>query len=835
MNVLRVCATLFISSAAVLAMGQSTQPIALTGERTPEQILNGEYPYPPSPPVDVKYDDTGLAKERLTPVPPPGVHPRILISPQDVPDLRRRATQTEAGKQMLATLRQRVAKAIGTPDTPGKKLYDALVAGDVAAARQLLEKNPDLLGSIGHYQYYVPSSLAMESLDCLISDDATRGRKVGAAMATWAQLIGPLLDRQLDGPFGRDVWRAKVAGAQTGPDAQGVRELVGCHTLGYAYDFAYNYMTDAQRATVRGLIAKMTAGRVWMGALLPHHFRNWNWIMVGTGQPLLSLAIEGEDGYDPRVYKLGVEIARDYLAYAISPNGMSTEAVGYTQFGFVWGAPFMVACARRGEPMLTQSHHRAMIDWYLHSMLPFGGQWESHGDGGDAGPAIWTLSMWRYFFPTDPKIETLWQNYVKSTDGKPYEGTFHAIEPMLWAGGSSEPAKPIDPATLQLGKSMFDPLRSSLIARSSWSPDAAMMEFECRTDSVGSSHEHADRGNFTFAALGRQWAKDSFRSIETRHHNCVLIDGLGQGYWPGPGKWLGQQDAGWAIMAACDSKDAYDWWWPKEIRTEDPDHFERFKYGRWSDYIDDAQNFRKKYAGVPIERDPRPSVTAFWKGFEHGDPRMWDEDSWPVRLPHNPVRRSFRTVALVREPRPYMLIVDDIQKDDQPHLYEWLMMTGPNTELASVKDRDLILCDATVARDANGMPKPKKGDRQLLVRVLQIADTPTALQTEAKPSFRLESFEKKDTNSPDGRTFGLDKRLVIASRAITPAFKILLLPMHFGEALPQTQWNAGKTELTVSIDGGESDTIRFRKGDDGRTLVDLNGSGKPQLTTEWAR
>ena len=111
-------------------------------------------------------------------------------------------------------------------------------------------------------------------------------------------------------------------------------------------------------------IAKATYGELWMGGRLPHHFRNWNWIMVGMGQPLLSLAIEGEKGYDPRVYKLAVQIARDYLTYAITGKGFSTEAVGYTQFGLVWGDPFMVAAARRGDNLLVQNHHRAMLDWY---------------------------------------------------------------------------------------------------------------------------------------------------------------------------------------------------------------------------------------------------------------------------------------------------------------------------------------------------------------------------------------------------------------------------------------------------------------------------------------
>ena len=48
----------------------------------------------------------------------------------------------------------------------------------------------------------------------------------------------------------------------------------------------------------------------------------------------------------------------------------------------------------------------------------------------------------------------------------------------------------------------------------------------------GASHEHADRGSFTLAAFGRDWAKENFRSVETKFHNSVLIDGRGQGFLP---------------------------------------------------------------------------------------------------------------------------------------------------------------------------------------------------------------------------------------------------------------------------------------------------------------
>ncbi len=228
------------------------------------------------------------------------------------------------------------------------------------------------------------------------------------------------------------------------------------------------------------------------------------------------------------------------------------------------------------------------------------------------------------------------------------------------------------------------------------------------------------------------------------------------------------------------------------------------------------------------ERDTRPGVVAFWQDFAEvgGGPRLWDEDGWPVRFPHNPVERAFRTVLFARGETPYVLVVDDIQKDTQERLYEWLMQTGPNTEVVSLVTNEVVLSDATVKRDADGRVRPAKGDRQLLVRVVGMNEPVRARDYTSRPSLRLDTFERKDTLVPDApdkalsgaRSFGLDKRLVIPSRSAAPDFKILLFPHRSGEALPVTTWNADRTDLTVKI-GERTDRIGFTVGGDGRTRV----------------
>ena len=68
------------------------------------------------------------------------------------------------------------------------------------------------------------------------------------------------------------------------------------------------------------------------------------------------------------------------------------------------------------------------------------------------------------------------------------------------------------------------------------------------------------------------------------------------------------------------------------------------------------------------------------------------------------------------------------------------------------------------------------------------------------------------------RSFGLDKRLVIASRSVAPDFRILLYPMRAGDPLPTTTWDADKTRLTIEA-GNQHDAFTLKKNADGRAEV----------------
>ena len=78
---------------------------------------------------------------------------------------------------------------------------------------------------------------------------------------------------------------------------------------------------------------------------------------------------------------------------------------------------------------------------------------------------------------------------------------------------------------------------------------------------------------------------------------------------------------------------------------------------------------------------------------------------------------------------------------------------------------ETTLGDTSMTGSANGGPRPAKGDRQLLVRLLEPGNPADPQLYTARPSSRLETFERSDTLLLEAaagvlggwRTFDLDK------------------------------------------------------------------------------
>ena len=875
-STLRIQATaILFTLCTTFATGETPRPSVLPGEMPAEDILNGKVWWPDSPDVVIStVQNTHFVSDAFGKAPAPGIHPRILISPEDLPALRERIRNTVNGRFLYHQITFNQEKSIRKEGTFTYEWLKALAAGDEQRALDLVSGKIEVpMGQKYSHRYGPAYVLMTEAFDALIREDEVMGKEVAAAVTTLSKIYMRRLeamdkgaetgelDTSMDSPdkhhgfrmneqktqFNSDVWRSGRRAA-----------IDGEPWFAFMYDYAHPFMTEEQRATVRATLNKYHYGKTTMGSHMPPHFRNWNWIPIGAGGLYLTaLATEGEDGNDPRVLKHTEKMLEDFVKYGWSELGSSNEAIGYTQYGLRWGVPGLIAMARRDRNLWNWKRWRGQVNWYAHSAQPFdvhdpnasGLRFMSQGDGARGGPSWITMQAFKRFYPTDLIVD-----FVTQQSGIPfkdrvdehgayklpgrgfYNGYPHEI--LLMLGFDPSTTDHQEGKHLELPLTFFDPERNSLITRSEWGPDQVQLQFEARNDSTSPNHQHADKGAFTLSGAGRVWADERFRSIESRHHSMVIIDGKGQGYFTPPSEWLGLVDNKHITMGAVDTAYSFAWAWPGNLcgfaNPDDP----RRTFHRWKRFRKGADAFLAEHPDFDDEEaiDRHPTVEKFYKGFERGDPRIWDEYARPRRIKHNPVEKAFRTAMMVRGEFPYVVIIDDIKKDEQERLYEWIMMLTSDTGLHSIKTDRILLYEldhpGVQGTDANDpyrasfmglTPVLAKGVPMCLVHVLE-RTIPEDVFT--NPQIRLEEFELKDASKwPKGRGFKLQKRLVVPSRSVEPNFKMLLYPHYQGAALPEITWNEDRTAVTVAFPD-QVDEIHFKATASGRNEVQVIRDGK---------
>ncbi|MFG0247910.1 MAG: hypothetical protein ACF8OB_03410 [Phycisphaeraceae bacterium JB051] len=712
---------------------------------------------------------------RFSPVPEPYVHPRVLISPQDLPTLRTQLRETAYGRRASQSIRAWLSYA-SRQGEPLYETYRALVEGKDNALK---------LAANDWWANNVPVMLQLQAFDCLIADDNKRGKEVAAAITTYANVYG---------------------GNHT---PLGYKNVNPNENLALAYDFAYNFMTNEQREIVRSVIAKSTHGRKSHGMDKPAHKATYNFYTHGTYLLTTALCIEGERGYDATIYPATVKLINDYLTYAIGPNGTPTEGMHYYNFGMNNAARAMIAIAKRGDNLFRHPNYAKTINWYVQSIEPFGYHFSQHGDTpNDNGGLLANYVALKCVFPNDPVVDFVWRNRVRDDySGVQYRGDLLTLAlygsqwdkspgkgrvPLATQWGvdnnvAHEQSKvPWDPASLNLPLSFYGPNRGLMISRNAWQRDAAVMHFECRTDVYGPSHAHANRGDFTLSALGRKWVIDrGYHQSESFMHSIIQIDGKGQGFFCPSGKILNQQ-----------STDLYD------SITADIAYPYQYRY-TFGTRLGQAAN--KDYQWEP---ETKPEVIKHSSDSQTADDKPWlENDLYTHRAINNPVRYAFRTATFVRGEQPYVLIVDDIRKDDDVHLYEWLMQVPDDLVI------EKIAADHVILKSENADDNAPR----LWVKVIHAADPTDNRMTDSYLPIRLETYHVARTpSSGSAKSFGIGKRLVISSSSVSPGFKILILPYRPQDGLPKV---SELKEQKLQIQWGDIvDHWQFTMPDDQRTL-----------------
>jgi hypothetical protein len=752
---------------------------------TPEEIEK-YFNYPQR----FEFDTTGLATDKVKPPPQPGVHPRVLFSPEDVPALRQKFINCRPAKLQFDAIKQMLARDLTGPTATYAELYAAAVNG---------ERRPEMANVA------VSCPIIYENFRCLIENDAPAAQRAAAALTTLAQLDGDQLGwafAKMDAQAAQDAKNPNAKPSAIQPplrDVQAVAGITQNGLLGLGYDFAYNAMTPQQRDIVRAVIAKSSRNMTLLdGEGLPAFPANTsNWIPMHMRLILETLSIEGEQGYDPSTYHRCVEGYKRYLNVGIFDAGDAYESMG-KNFLLLEN---LVPAANRGVMLVALKKVRTQIGgYYLHAMDPWGGHftfYDSLGGRGNSTP-MFDAIVEKYLFPNDPAIDFVYRNTV----GENYEffsgpvhfgHPFHLLDGLVKAIFAENYAPQTwqqahDAATAGKPLTFFSNGTGNLITRASWDSNTVALHFLTR--SVSGGHQYADRTSFSLYADGRYWAiYKPLRQVEghyaPRNRSSVLIDGEGPGMTMC--KCVDMQDNPQATFIAADARVPWEW---------DSGGNDRFpRGGKPVPFV--ANDFHLHPIDLPWMNMP-------WSDLPYWQTSYKGSENWIPRK--TSMQRAFRTAGLVRGRHPYVLIVDDIQKDDQPHQYQWGMITEDDVIQQSSSGADVILTEK--------LPS-SSGARFLLVRTLNASgtvDAPSAIDT-----FQLDN--------PPQRPIPMH-RMNITRTTVAPDYQVLLFPYRNGQELPVTSWNADRTQLTVSF-SDQKDTVLFTKPGDGRTRMSVMRDGQP--------
>jgi|GEM_PF-2537124 len=740
-----------------------------------------------------------LVPERFSAAPPPGVHPRILISPEDLPGLRERLRNTAAGKRAWQSIKAWLAGALG-PNTrhgqPLKAAYEKLVEGDPKALEAIEKSHQWWKDQLG-------LTIQFEAFVSLIEENAGRNERAGKALLTYCRIsqgrnLNPKLSHQFD------------------------------VSVGMAYDFAYGHMSEETRKAIRSMISKATSGKESHGMGLPAATHTYNFMPHGTGLLLLALAIEGEEGYDATIYPKSVTLMKNFLDHGIDAKGDPREDMHYFNFGMAWGSRAMVAMARRGDNLFVNEHYRRLPNWYIHAMEPFGQAFSMHGDTpNDGGGLLPNYVTMKWIWPENPVLDLVWRNRVRldysginyrgdflyaalyATDWKDSPGEVVKVEGTQW-GANTERNQPVTQRHMEatagvealgLPLSWISDARQLFIARDRWGADALALHFSVNAHNRGPSHTHSNALDITLSALGRKWAIDrGFGIAESKDHSIVLIDGKGEGFSAPPGKLISHRDDGALVTVSADARYAYDWMYEFGHRIGN----DYRKGARWEPetaHADTLAIYRERaapeYKERPWEQRGNDSGRQGLTLFTH-------------KAPYNPVQKAFRTVALRRGEHPCVLIADDIRKDDAPHRYDWLLQVADDLEIHGQSATQVILGSGD-----------QSDERRLLVRMLGAKPAADAGQ------WTLETYEiVRSPETGSNKSYGKGKRLTYTLDTVEPSFRVLLYPHRKGDPLPETALEAGELSVTwpkgagadrytlgSSPEGAPTFTLRPAEGD----------------------
>ncbi|WOO39922.1 hypothetical protein [Rubellicoccus peritrichatus] len=741
-------------------------------------------------------------------VPAPGVHPRVIMSPQDLQPWREEVGATYRGKTFFA-------KRFTSPR------IDALEQLDISLPEEeLMEAYPHIGPGTNHELLYA-------TLDVIYHQDEERAKAVCKAVTNFARVV---IARSKHHPQWGKITEhiggiEGNSGIRTG---LGELWLRGGADFALAYDYLYNVMTPEQRGICREALSIATKDLVCWGMNFPRGRGISNWYGYHGELAPMILAIEGEEGYRPDQWEKFSQMIRDWAEVHIYESGGSNED-GYTINTSMREGQFaLIAMARRGENHYARPNIKNYFKWIALSLVPGEDTGETVGYSSNrVAPYESAPVLARWAMPGDPYVNYYFRQYKGADYSRQNRWQYAPWSTMLGMNWEDTETLPLDMGELDLPLTAVFPYQGLFITRSNWSDEASYLNMLARQDAWYDRHENVDRGRFVFAALGRRWAIDRPWALATqsKDHSLVHIDGIGQaeakvGRGKAPNAQLiehadvdleVQIDGDYGIMsyAVMDLSNAYNWLW-----THSWD-----KPGEgWEP---ETRTFEE--IGWIWEREGQPEAL-------HGSdnktvPEYNFEGLNLWRKPNNPVEFCWRTGILVRGENPYAMIIDDVKKDDEARTYDWYMPIPDDVDFVPISKNQVMLVEKDEERTYG---RAHVGSRRLLITFMGSDN----------PEIKMEEYASSISR---GKAH-LARRIVATRKGEEGNFRVVLYPFRTtiapvgktanegwkkhpqGAELPQFS-PANSNNFFIKTNG-RKDAWTFTPKPDGRNRIRLQRGGK---------
>jgi hypothetical protein len=742
-----------------------------------DDAINNAF-WPKSPEVNNSYNDPGFAEERLSKLPAPGVHPRVLMTPDDVESIRKKIAMGDKAPKAFQVMWQRQSNI--------------------------------------HNAFYA-----------LVTNDDALGQELATDLVRKMKLLEPkldLIDKQTDH---ENLWyleRSIIASGEPDPPTE-IWSLLD-------YDYLHKWLTADEREFARKLIARITAKRISNFMAYPDHFMINNHQGFGMEYIRLMLLIEGEKGFNQDLFNLACHKANAMLDWYLDDAGMCYESIK----GWLNTSAF-VAVGLRQRNLLKHDHLRAKMRFFQAALRWEDGSWKIRDEmRASAFHVIW---MMHYYHPTDEGIDFLYQSTFSThtvlTDPNVKWPDPVGISPellLLYAdngitdkkGNRTDWENQAKVNSLNLPLTWKDDQRGYVFTRNSWRKDDLHMGFVCKQDFFYGGHEGSENNRITLWKDGVNWIKDNnmLAAKATFLQNMLTIDGKGTHWPPVAGTWLGVTETAQGLIASGDGKDGYSY--TKSMQVH-PLSFPSGKLGYYAPFTEGNFDLSRD---LQIAFNPR--TIKFNDGYAHTDYGPWSGETRLVESYRqwNTMQQAYRTVQMTRGENPYVLLLDDARKDGQIHSYECnfsvpldvdlVDVVTPevlfqNSEPSAIRMGDIILGKSSSVR-SNRAEKTKfeKGEPLCLIRVLW---------RNADYGFPTPRFEKLEGYN----------QVTIPAHAVSPEFRVMIYPFKYGDPLPKTSWNKDRTELTVQIKN-QTDVYHLGQTDGGRTVLQMERNGKEVLKSE---